>query len=168
MSNLSYVLLSRQAALTRELDNIANNISNANTTGFRRDASIFTEFVNAIRGEPSVSQTRFGARSIDTEQGEMIESGGTLDLAIEGKGFFGVITPAGLRLTRAGAFLLNEEGVLTTRSGFPVAGGSGRPRRRWFRRNHRPPPPGLRPPRWRGCAAGSGSSWLGLAKGVDG
>ena len=127
MSNLSYVLLSRQAALTRELDNIANNISNANTTGFRRDASIFTEFVNAIRGEPSVSQTRFGARSIDTEQGEMIESGGTLDLAIEGKGFFGVITPAGLRLTRAGAFLLNEEGVLTTRSGFPVAGDGGSP-----------------------------------------
>ena len=127
MSNLSYVLLSRQASLARELDNVANNIANANTTGFRRDTSIFTEYVNAIRGDPSISQTRIGARAISDEQGEMIEAGGPFDLAIEGEGFFGVITPAGLRLTRAGAFLLNEEGVLTTKSGNPVAGDGGSP-----------------------------------------
>ena len=127
MTNVSYVLLSRQASLAHELDNIANNIANANTTGFRRDTSIFTEYVNAIRSEPSISQTRIGARAIDTGQGEMIEAGGPFDLAIEGEGFFGIITPAGLRLTRAGAFVLNDEGVLTTKNGNPVAGDGGSP-----------------------------------------
>lgn len=127
MTNVSYVLLSRQASLARELDNIANNIANANTTGFQRDTNIFTEYVNAIRGEPSISQTRIGARTIDFAHGEMVEAGGPFDLAIEGKGFFGVITAAGLRLTRAGSFLLNEEGVLTTRDGKPVAGDGGSP-----------------------------------------
>jgi len=127
MTNVPYVLLSRQAALARELDNIANNIANANTTGFRRDAAIFTEYVNAIKGEPSISQTRIGARFLDSAQGEMIASGGKLDLAVEGDGFFGVITPAGLRLTRAGAFLLNAEGVIVTKKGFPVSGDGGSP-----------------------------------------
>lgn len=127
MSNLSYVMLSKQAALSREMDNIANNISNANTTGFRRDADIFTEYVNAIRGEPSISQTRIGAHSINMKQGEMNKTGGDFDLAIEGRGFFGVITPNGLRLTRAGAFLLNDGGVLTTTAGHPVAGDGASP-----------------------------------------
>jgi len=127
MTNVPYVLLSRQAALAQELDNIANNIANANTAGFRRDAAIFTEYVNAIKGEPSISQTRIGARLLDSAQGEMIASGGKLDLAVEGDGFFGVITPAGLRLTRAGAFLLNDDGVIVTKNGFPVSGDGGSP-----------------------------------------
>lgn len=125
MSNVSYVSLSRQAALARELTSIANNIANADTEGFRRDGFIFSEYVNSLRGEPSLSQTRIGARVIDAAQGEMIETGGALDIAIEGSGYFAVETPVGAKLTRAGTFKLNDQGVLSTADGFAVHGEGG-------------------------------------------
>lgn len=127
MSNVVYVSLSRQAALASELTSIANNIANADTTGFRKDAFIFSEYVNALRGGPSLSQTRIGARMIDQTAGEMIATGGALDLAIEGEGFFAVETPQGRRLTRAGAFALNEQGIVSTVQGFALGGEGGAP-----------------------------------------
>jgi flagellar basal-body rod protein FlgF len=125
MTNTVYASLSRQNALMRELHSLANNVANASTTGFRRDAFIFSEYVNELRGEPSLSQTRIGGRVIDPAQGEFVKTEGAFDVAIEGRGFFTVNTPQGLRLTRAGAFQLNEQGVLTTAQGFPVGGEGG-------------------------------------------
>lgn len=127
MSNVSYVALSRQRALASELTSIANNVANADTTGFRRDAFIFSEYVNALAGEPSLSQTRIGARMIDPAQGGMTATGGPFDLAIEGAGYFTVDSPSGPRLTRAGSFVLNEAGVMTTPDGHPLAGEGGAP-----------------------------------------
>ena len=127
MTNSVYATVSRQIALTQELSSIANNIANADTSGFRRDEFIFTEYVNALRGEPSLSQTQIGARAISRAQGEMIETGASLDVAIGGGGFFSVETPRGPRLTRAGSFTLNEQGVLTTLSGDIVSGEGGGP-----------------------------------------
>ncbi|NWG92705.1 MAG: flagellar basal-body rod protein FlgF [Parvularculaceae bacterium] len=125
MSNVSYVSLSRQAALARELASIANNVANADTDGFRRDGYIFSEYVIELRGEPSLSQTRIGARMIDAAQGKAIETGGALDAAIEGPGYFAVETPRGVRLTRAGSFQLNDQGVLSTADGWSVSGEGG-------------------------------------------
>ncbi|MFZ5616011.1 MAG: flagellar basal-body rod protein FlgF [Pseudomonadota bacterium] len=127
MSNVAYVSLSRQSALASELTSIANNIANADTTGFRKDAFIFSEYVNALQGEPSLSQTRIGGRLIDQSEGELIATGGALDLAIEGSGFFAVETPQGRRLTRAGDFSVNEQGVISTSEGFALAGEGGAP-----------------------------------------
>lgn len=127
MSNVSYVALSRQAALARELTSIANNVANADTTGFRRDGFLFTEYVNALNGEPSLSQTRIGARLIDPLQGDMIATGGPLDLAIEGKGYFTIETPQGQRLTRAGSFILSDQGVVSTAEGHTLGGEGGAP-----------------------------------------
>lgn len=127
MSNVSYVALSRQQALASELTSVANNIANADTAGFRRDAFIFSEYVNALRGEPSLSQTRIGGRMIDAAQGDVVATDGPLDVAIEGAGFFTVETPAGPRLTRAGAFAVNDAGVIATAQGYAVGGEGGAP-----------------------------------------
>jgi len=125
MSNVIYAALSRQTALERELASIANNIANSSTTGYRKDTQIFSEYVNAVPFEPSISQTRIGARAISAEQGEFIATGASLDVAIEGPGYFVVQTPAGERLTRAGAFLRNGDGLLGNLDGFPVQGEGG-------------------------------------------
>ncbi len=125
MSNAIYAALSRQTALDKELSSIANNIANASTVGYRKDKQIFSEYVNAIPAEPSLSQTRIGGRAISADQGDFIATGGALDVAIEGAGFFVVQTPQGERLTRAGAFLRNEEGVLATAEGHTVHGEGG-------------------------------------------
>ena len=127
MSNVIYAVLSRQAALEREFDSVANNIANASTTGFRSERRIFSEYVNAIAGEPSLSQTRDAGRGLDLGQGELVATGGPFDLAIDGRGFFVVDTPLGARLTRSGAFVQDAGGLLTTREGFPVHGAGGGP-----------------------------------------
>jgi len=125
MSNIIYSALSRQSALEREFEAVANNIANASTSGFRGERHIFSEYVNAIQGEPSLSQTRIGARKIDESPGALIATDGVFDVAIEGDGYFVLETPRGERLTRAGSFLPNEEGVLTALDGAPVQGEGG-------------------------------------------
>lgn len=125
MTNVVYAALSRQAGLEREISSIANNIANTATTGFRGERHIFSEYVRSIPGEASLSQTRIGARAIDLRQGELVPTNGALDVAIVGPGFFIVETPQGERLTRAGSFLRNVEGVLTTADGHPVHGEGG-------------------------------------------
>jgi flagellar basal-body rod protein FlgF len=125
MSNVIYAALSRQAGLEREFTSVANNVANASTAGFRGERHSFSEYVRAIPGEPSLSLTRVGARSIDLQQGELVATNGPLDVAIIGPGFFVVETPLGERLTRAGAFLRNAEGVLTTADGHYVHGEGG-------------------------------------------
>lgn len=127
MSNVSYVALSRQQALASELSSVANNVANADTTGYRRDVFIFSEYVNALRGEPSLSQTRIGGRMIDAAQGDFVATNAPLDVAIEGAGYFTVETPAGPRLTRAGAFAVNDAGVIATAEGYAVGGEGGSP-----------------------------------------
>ncbi|HBS30955.1 MAG TPA: flagellar basal-body rod protein FlgF [Parvularcula sp.] len=125
MNNAIYSALSRQAALQQELASLANNIANASTAGYRGDGQIFSEYVNALPGEPSISQTRIGGRLINDAQGEFIQTGAALDLAIEGEGYFVVATPQGERLTRAGAFQRNEQGLLATSEGHLVQGAGG-------------------------------------------
>ena len=54
------------------------------------------------------------------DQGDLKRTGNTLDLGIEGEGFFKVQTPVGVRYTRSGNFQLNREGILVQSNGFPV------------------------------------------------
>lgn len=126
MSNAVYAALSRQVALDGELSIIANNVANADTTGFRREGSIFTEYIRRIIGSPSISETRVGASAIDEAQGELVKTGSPLDVAIDGPGWFQVETPRGERLTRAGTFIRSPQGLLTTPDGYAVAGDGGR------------------------------------------
>jgi flagellar basal-body rod protein FlgF len=118
MDNPSYVTLSRQTGLLKNLDVIANNIANMSTTGFCREGAIFTEIVerlSVLGGSSSQSGAR--ARMTDFGQAALRATGGAFDLAIEGEGFFLIESEAGPGLTRAGAFVRNSDGDITTADG---------------------------------------------------
>ncbi|MEM7295065.1 MAG: flagellar hook-basal body complex protein [Pseudomonadota bacterium] len=117
MEITGYSLLSRQTGLLRELETIANNVANGSTTGFRAEGLLFSEYVQARDGAPSVSMAHGNVRLTDMTQGGIQRTGGTFDLAIEGEGFFLLETPEGQRLTRAGAFTPNEVGELVNHQG---------------------------------------------------
>jgi flagellar basal-body rod protein FlgF len=120
------VALSRQAGLAKELQSVANNIANLSTVGYRREGMLFAEFVKALPIEGgSVALTEARARYLDEAQGALEETGGVLDLAIEGEGYFTVRTSAGDRLTRAGAFTRNADGLVVNMDGHALVDEGG-------------------------------------------
>ncbi len=123
----AYVILSRQSGLMNEMRLVANNIANANTTGYRAQGLVFSEFVLDMRGNPSLSMSRAEVRNTSQQQGVLTETGGQFDFAIEGDGFFMVETPEGNRLTRAGSFSPNAEGDLVAPDGARVLDSNGSP-----------------------------------------
>jgi flagellar basal-body rod protein FlgF len=132
MQNALLIGLSRQVALGRELEVVANNIANVNTTGYKANGAVFEEYIaeNARDGRLSdadarVSFVRDRATWVDLTQGPVERTGNPLDVAVEGKGFLAVQTPNGERFTRNGAFQINAEGQLVTGEGFAVLGDSG-------------------------------------------
>lgn len=127
MASSGYISLNRQIGLLREMDMIANNIANANTTGYRRKGLMFSEFVAPIDHGASVSMAEGNVSVIDTSTGVMAPTGNSLDLAIQGDGFFLVRTPAGDRLTRAGAFSRSASGELVTPDGYSLLDTGGSP-----------------------------------------
>jgi len=128
MENAGYTALTRQMGLMREMRVVANNIANANTTGFRAEGVIFAEHVRALGpDEPSLSMANASVRDTLQQQGALSQTGGAFDLAIEGEGFFLIETPQGERLTRAGAFTPNEIGDLVTPDGHRVLDPGGAP-----------------------------------------
>jgi flagellar basal-body rod protein FlgF len=131
MDNALYVGLSRQLTLRRELDVVANNIANANTTGFKvEDLMVRTEQAKPAKTLDGGAPVKFVLDSgvaRDFTQGPMAKTGGDFDLAIEGQGFFRVQTAAGDRYTRDGRFTTNPEGQLVTQGGHPVLDEGGGP-----------------------------------------
>lgn len=128
MDNAGYATLTRQSGLMREMQAVAHNIANLSTTGYRREGLVFTEFVRALEdGEPSLSMAAANARHTSPLPGAVTATGGPLDLAIEGEGFFQLEGPDGLRLTRAGAFLTNDASELVNADGLRVLDAGGAP-----------------------------------------
>lgn len=132
MQNTLLVGLSRQVALERELDVVANNLANINTTGFKSDGSLFEEFIGKTarsdkmaEKDRKVSFVRDRTTWIDMSQGVMQRTGNPTDIAIDGEGFMVVQTPNGERYTRNGALQINAQGQLVTADGNPVLGESG-------------------------------------------
>ncbi|MNJ92749.1 Flagellar basal-body rod protein FlgG [compost metagenome] len=136
-----YTALSGAMAQSTKLDTIANNLANVNTPAFKRDQQIFQEYLTANEKPPEVIQVPRDVASIesfynmqggdksfvdtkgtftDFSQGGLKPTGNTLDVAIDGKGFFEVATPSGVRLTRAGNFTMDGNGQLVTKEGHPV------------------------------------------------
>ena len=133
MDNAQLIGLSRQVALARNLEVVANNIANVNTTGFKGDSAIFEEFLSLPARE---SQTTGGIelplsfvqdRGVwhDFAQGAMQSTGNPLDVAIGGEGFLVVQSPDGERYTRNGALQIAANGQLVTNDGMPVLGENG-------------------------------------------
>ena len=123
-----YITLTRQSGLFSELQIVANNIANISTTGFRKEGTLFSEFVQALDDPAgSVSMGTARVRETSMEHGPVVHTGGKLDVAIEGDGFFLVETPRGERLTRAGSFAQNEAGELVSLDGHRVLDAGGAP-----------------------------------------
>jgi flagellar basal-body rod protein FlgF len=118
MDNAIYAALTRQSGLMREMQSVANNIANANTTGFRREGVTFSEYMVPLgRQGETLSMANGRGRMIDLRPGGMTQTNGQYDMALEGDGFLMVQTPQGNRLTRAGAFMTNAEGELVNGDG---------------------------------------------------
>lgn len=123
-----YATLTRQVGLLREMDTIAQNIANADTTGYRREALIFSEYVSPLSSTGDVlSMAAARGRQMDFAQGGLEQTGGSFDFAIEGEGFFQLEGPEGKRLTRAGHFLRDAEGTLRSPEGLALLDSGGVP-----------------------------------------
>ncbi len=128
MDNANYTTLTRQAGLLREMQVVANNIANMSTNGYRREGMIFSEHVKALEdGGASLSMASGNAWLTDDRQGPLAQTGGSFDFAIEGEGFFVVMTPEGEQLTRAGAFTPGPEGELLAADGAQLLDAGGAP-----------------------------------------
>lgn len=128
MDNATYAALTRQTGLMSELQVVANNIANANTTGFKAEGVMFSEFVASLGPDTdSLSMAAARVKLTDRTQGTLTQTGGAFDLAIEGDGYFLIDTPEGQRLTRAGSFTPNENGELVTMDGNRVLDAGGAP-----------------------------------------
>ena len=132
MENALLVGLSRQMALSRELDIVANNIANIDTTGYKADNAAFSQFLmpgardNEFSGnDRRISFVQDRASWIDLSPGALERTGGPLDIAIDGNGYLVVQTPRGQRYTRNGALQINATGQLVTSEGDQVLGTNG-------------------------------------------
>ncbi len=116
----------------KKLAVLANNLSNINTVGFKRDQAFRSPDLKENhegssipgRSQKFFSILPFGTRT-DFSPGHLKHTGNALDLALNGNGFFCVETPEGIQYTRKGNFTLNEKGVLVTQEGLPVLGEGG-------------------------------------------
>ena len=128
-------------AQNSRLDTIANNLANVNTASFKKDRQVFSEYLTAHEKENNVINVPRIPASIESfydmqggdnayvnpsgtytnfAQGTMRSTGNPLDMAIEGRGFFEVLTPQGVRWTRNGGMQVDNTGRLVTKDGFPI------------------------------------------------
>ncbi|WP_116474236.1 flagellar basal-body rod protein FlgG [Zobellella maritima] len=119
-----------------QMDVIANNLANVNTNGFKRSRAVFEDLLyqnmrqpGAMSNEqntlPSGMQVGTGVRPVATErlhnQGGLVSTENSRDLAINGAGMFKVIMPDGnLAYTRDGSFQLDQNGQMVNANGYPL------------------------------------------------
>ena len=134
IENAQLIGLSRQMALQRQMDVVANNLANINSTGFKAEAILFEEYVMPVasdRSFPSGSQqlsyVQDWATMHDLAAGSMTQTGNPLDVALSGEGFLSVAAPEGTRYSRNGALEIASDGTLVTQNGFPVLSDGGNP-----------------------------------------
>ena len=117
-------------------DVTANNLANVNTAGFKKDFAVLKDYasrpvkrINDGQEQPEIGNLGAGswldATATRHTAGIIQPTGNTLDFALEGKGYFAVETPAGIRYTRNGTFTRSGTGELVTQDGFRVLGQNG-------------------------------------------
>jgi len=119
------------------LEILSNNLANITTAGFKRQTTAFQIIDSPEDMRQALANVSLSPRSpsapiwqrmetrIDFSQGRMKKTGNPLDLALNGKGFFCIQTPDGVRYTRKGNFILNAEKELITSEGHAVLGERG-------------------------------------------
>jgi flagellar basal-body rod protein FlgG len=128
-----YSAASGMTAQQLNVDNIANNLANANTAGYKMRRAQFQDLMYQNLTQPGASAgqqtvvptglqiglgTRTSSNEIIFSQGNLAATGNSLDVAIQGKGFFQVRRPSGdLAYTRAGTFQVDRNGTMVTSDG---------------------------------------------------
>jgi flagellar basal-body rod protein FlgG len=134
MTDALYVGATGMRAHQMQVDTIANNVANVNTTGFRRETVSFSSVMAALQGgatDPLAESVRSSLASrgagaiaslqLSTHGGELRKTDAPLDVAIDGNGFLEVTLPDGTpAYTRAGALSLDADGVLSG-AGYPLS-----------------------------------------------
>ncbi|MCB1767927.1 MAG: flagellar hook-basal body complex protein, partial [Candidatus Competibacteraceae bacterium] len=119
-----------------QIDIIANNLANVSTNGFKQARGIFADLLYQTLRQPGAqsSQTTqipdglqigLGVTPVSTgrifTQGSLQQTGNSLDMAIDGAGFFQVLLPDGTTAyTRDGSFQKDNQGQIVTTSGYPL------------------------------------------------
>ncbi len=141
-----YTGASGMVAQMHRMDVLSNNLANVDLNGYKRDTSVhkaFPELLVRRMNDDGVYKFPFGSADMAPvvgkigtgvemneaytvfTQGALKETENSFDLALEGEGFFTVLTPEGERYTRNGSFTLGKEGLLVTKEGYPVLGSEG-------------------------------------------
>lgn len=141
MFDALYISATGMQAQQTNLDTIANNLANVNTTGFKKARVAFTDLMvqEAARGLPESATSSLapwgilGARAMTGagvgvaatpkmfDMGDLKKTDGPFDLAIQGQGFIEVSLPDGSSaFTRGGTLKVNRDGVLATGTGYPL------------------------------------------------
>ena len=131
-----YIAATGMEAQKLNIDVIANNLANVNTVGFKKSRSDFQDLfyqdlktpgATSAEGSqiPSGIQIGLGVRPVAVQklflQGDFASTGNSLDLVLEGDGFFQIMMPDGtVAYTRAGAFKLDSEGRIVNSDGYPL------------------------------------------------
>ncbi|HZT89972.1 MAG TPA: flagellar basal-body rod protein FlgF [Stellaceae bacterium] len=124
MQTPSYVALSSQAALSRQMDVVANNLANASTAAYKAQRLVFSQYV--VTADDGTTSFVYDAGTYrDPKQGALKHTGNDLDVAIDGGGYLAVTTPDGERYTRNGHLKLGPDGTLVTTQGYQVEGDGG-------------------------------------------
>src|SRR5215469_2049692 len=114
MQNATYIALSSQTALQRQMDVVANNLANLSTPAFKGEEMLFSQYLTRARGTGAMAFVEDAGTARDLRQGPITKTGNPLDLALQGPGYFSVDTPLGTRYTRAGHFQIDAQNQLVT------------------------------------------------------
>lgn len=132
MNGAFYIGATGLGAQQRALDVVANNIANLNTPGYKRTQARFAELVSpaALQPDPLASSDAVASAMLgvavdpstrDFTQGAISQSGGPMDLAVDGAGFLELAGPAGQALLwRGGGLKVNSDGYLAAANGMPL------------------------------------------------
>lgn len=131
MENAILVAMSHQLANRRTMDVVANNLANMNTTGFKAENVIFEQIIQEVDADTQAAreiafvQDKSVFRNFT--DGGLVQTGGVIDVALSGEGFFVVDTPQGQRYTRNGNLQMDAEGRLVTSEKHPILDVTGNP-----------------------------------------
>lgn len=136
MINSLWIAKTGLEAQQLNMDMISNNLANVNTNGYKRGRAVFEDLMYQTLRQPGAQvgdanqlpsglQIGTGVRTVATErihqQGGMKNTGNSMDIAIQGKGFLQVELPDGtFAYTRAGSLQVDQNGQLTTAGGYPI------------------------------------------------
>jgi flagellar basal-body rod protein FlgF len=125
MRTASYVALSRQTALERQMAIVANNLANATTTGYRAEHAVFDDALHRAGGGRQVAYVHDAALSRDLAPGPIERTGNPFDVALDGPGYLAFATEAGTRYGRAGRLEVAADGTLVDAQGHALLDDGG-------------------------------------------